>query len=196
MQINKQPIGLTKKCNVSLIRYFEQPLHQKRKLGFTIVELLVVIVVIGILAAISVVAYNGIQNRANDTAVKNDLTNMAKKIQLNAADTGEFIKGGNASGDSTLLPGFTFAPTKSAYTTDYNMNLIYCEGSHPSGHKVFRIQARSKSNRTFSYDSSEGLKDLGLMSISNSTCSGDLTNTSYSYGYNRNLSKWFTWTNG
>ena len=36
--------------------------------AFTIVELLVVIVVIGILAAISVVAYNGIQNRAKDTA--------------------------------------------------------------------------------------------------------------------------------
>lgn len=35
--------------------------------GFTIVELLIVIVVIGILAAISVVAYNGIQQRANNT---------------------------------------------------------------------------------------------------------------------------------
>jgi prepilin-type N-terminal cleavage/methylation domain-containing protein len=32
--------------------------------GFTIVELLIVIVVIAILAALSVVAYNGIQNRA------------------------------------------------------------------------------------------------------------------------------------
>ena len=31
--------------------------------GFTIVELLIVIVVIAILAAITVVAYNGIQNR-------------------------------------------------------------------------------------------------------------------------------------
>ena len=34
------------------------------KRGFTIVELLIVIVVIAILAAISVVAYNGVQERS------------------------------------------------------------------------------------------------------------------------------------
>jgi prepilin-type N-terminal cleavage/methylation domain-containing protein len=40
----------------------------KRKTqGFTIVELLIVIVVIAILAAITIVAYNGIQQRANNT---------------------------------------------------------------------------------------------------------------------------------
>lgn len=36
--------------------------------GFTIVELLIVIVVIGILAAITIVAYNGIQDRAQNAA--------------------------------------------------------------------------------------------------------------------------------
>ena len=43
-----------------------EKLTQKRT-GFTIVELLIVIVVIGILAAITIVAFNGIQTRAKNT---------------------------------------------------------------------------------------------------------------------------------
>ena len=39
----------------------------KRRTGFTIVELLIVIVIIAILAAITIVAYNGLQQRARDS---------------------------------------------------------------------------------------------------------------------------------
>ena len=49
--------------------------------GFTIVELLIVIVVIGVLAAISVVAYNGVQNRAKVSITKTDLSNNVKKLE-------------------------------------------------------------------------------------------------------------------
>lgn len=48
--------------------------------GFTIVELLIVIVVIGILAAITIVAYNGIQTRARDTKIKNDVALLVKAV--------------------------------------------------------------------------------------------------------------------
>lgn len=50
--------------------------------GFTIVELLIVIVVIGILAAISIVAYNGVQSRANDTAAMSAAKQVANKVAL------------------------------------------------------------------------------------------------------------------
>lgn len=59
-----------------------------RKNGFTIVELLIVIVVIGILAAISIVAYNGIQDRANDTIRRDAAKKLEKAYKLYIADTG------------------------------------------------------------------------------------------------------------
>ncbi len=49
--------------------------------GFTIVELLIVIVVIGILAAIVIVAYTGITGSANEAAVKSDLGSISRKLE-------------------------------------------------------------------------------------------------------------------
>jgi prepilin-type N-terminal cleavage/methylation domain-containing protein len=49
--------------------------------GFTIVELLIVIVVIAILATISIVAYTGIQNRAKTSAGNELASQVAKKLE-------------------------------------------------------------------------------------------------------------------
>lgn len=49
--------------------------------GFTIVELLIVIVVIGILAAITVVAFNGVQQRAQEAKIKSDVSAIVKAVQ-------------------------------------------------------------------------------------------------------------------
>jgi uncharacterized protein (TIGR02145 family)/prepilin-type N-terminal cleavage/methylation domain-containing protein len=58
--------------------------------GFTIVELLVVIVVIGILAAISVVSYNGITQRAKTAVLESDLNNAKTTLQLYQAEYGSY----------------------------------------------------------------------------------------------------------
>ena len=50
--------------------------------GFTIVELLIVIVVIAVLAAITIVAFNGVQERSKNSRVNADVSNLVKAINL------------------------------------------------------------------------------------------------------------------
>src|SRR5690625_965511 len=66
---------------------------QRFSAGFTLIELLVVIVVVAILAAVSVVAYRGISNRASDTAVQSDLAQMYKSYHINSVDGGADLFG-------------------------------------------------------------------------------------------------------
>jgi len=61
----------------------------KRKTGFTIVELLIVIVVIGILAAVILVAYNGIQKRAQQSVAQNTVKQANTKILAYAAQNSD-----------------------------------------------------------------------------------------------------------
>ena len=53
----------------------------RKNSGFTIVELLIVIVVIAILATISIVAYTGIQNRAKTSSGQSLASQVEKKAQ-------------------------------------------------------------------------------------------------------------------
>ncbi len=112
--------------------------------GFTIVELLIVIVVIAILGVISLVAYKGIADRANDTAIESDLTNLKKKIDL-------FIAVNNRRPTNPELPTVTppISVSKQSYalrpTTDHN--LIFCHGG--SDPTAYTIVAYSKSGKKF-----------------------------------------------
>jgi type II secretion system protein G len=61
-----------------------------RSMGFTIVELLIVIVVIGILAVITVVAYNGIQDKAKFSLMQSDLQSIKAALELYKADNDKY----------------------------------------------------------------------------------------------------------
>ncbi len=81
---------------------YHHPIHSKQthysnKRGFTIVELLIVIVVIAILAAISIVAYNGIQDRAKNIRVQSDIKQVATLIEMYYAQEGTYPSTGSLS---------------------------------------------------------------------------------------------------
>lgn len=63
---------------------------RKNTSGFTLVELLIVIIVIAILATISVVAFNGIQQRARDAARASHMELIAKALEMYYIDNGSY----------------------------------------------------------------------------------------------------------
>ena len=64
--------------------------HSNTSPGFTIVELLIVIVVIAILAAISITAYTNFQQRAKNTAIINAASQSLKMIQAYIVEYGTY----------------------------------------------------------------------------------------------------------
>ncbi len=96
-----------------MTRNYKQP-------GFTIVELLIVIVVIAILAAITIVAYNGIQNRAKASAAQQAVSQANKKIMAFAIDNTDSypIATGVSGIDNLATLGITNGDTTYQYSSN------------------------------------------------------------------------------
>lgn len=62
----------------------------KRQEGFTIVELLIVIVVIGILAALVITTFTGIQQRARNTERETDIKAIHGQVEAYFAQNGSY----------------------------------------------------------------------------------------------------------
>lgn len=110
--------------------------------GFTIVELLIVIVVIGILAAITIVAYNGISNRAKTTKAQATASSIVKKMEAYNAEIGNYpatfsLLTSAASSTTYYVAGSdaTFLGTAmNAPTDEKTINYYSC--ATPTGYRV------------------------------------------------------------
>ena len=58
--------------------------------GFTIVELLIVVVILAILVTITIVAFNGIQGRAIDSRRVSDIRAISKGLEMYRITNGNF----------------------------------------------------------------------------------------------------------
>ena len=63
------------------------------KKGFTIVELVIVIAVIGILAGVLIPTFSGIVQRANESKINQEMTNALKVVLAGNATSGALANG-------------------------------------------------------------------------------------------------------
>lgn len=120
----------------------------KRQTGFTIVELLIVIVIIGILATITIIAYNGIQSRARVSSVQSTLESVNKTILNYYAINGSYPYQGSVGtcltkGDTSVVPNLI--PDYLSQATQFPDGLIgyyaYCFSALGADYKIIRIVA-------------------------------------------------------
>jgi prepilin-type N-terminal cleavage/methylation domain-containing protein len=166
-----------------------------RSRGFTIVELLIVVVVIAILAAITIVSYNGIQNRAYDSSVQNDLENIAKQYEMYKAQSGANLY----PYGSTLSDGIAFRINinKSAYDLTASYQLLNCTSSSSASYgTIYAMLALSRSGKKYYVSSaSGGVKEYtGSSSWLTQTSCTDVLAGSDANGAGYSSSTWRTWT--
>ena len=126
-------------------------LEQSSTWGFSIVELLIVIAVIAILAAITIVAYNGIQGSTYDSTVESDLRSAQTKLELAKIDRsdGTYAWGNSPTvNNGYSLPSIGLHMSENAYARapDVEINFLLCmSGSRDK----YALLATSKSGTRY-----------------------------------------------
>ena len=152
--------------------------------GFTIVELLVVIVVIGILAAIVIVAYSGVTARAQYSMMRQDMTSIRKLLELYKTDRNAYPDSAgcvNTSGETNYQSGWcgfdqgqanSFIP---GLVPTYAPRLPTLDRSLPQRNS-YLYQSRDSSGNNPGTDQYELIRfvDTGLNSAEKSSANTDL----------------------
>lgn len=121
---------------------------KNRRSGFTIVELLIVIVIIAILAAITIVAYNGVQKRAENTKTITAANQTIKLLSMYKSLNGSYPSGFTYAcvGDypNNVCQSFTSTGTMEVGEQDAFKTAIATVGTMPQPSTVFSTTASGR----------------------------------------------------
>ncbi len=147
---------------------------KQKNLGFTIIELIVVIVVIGILAAISFVAYSGVVNTAITASLKSDLDSNADLLELYYAEHNGVYP---SSLDANNCPSTPVADTTVCLKASTGNEIIYNGG----GQSFTIIEVHTASGLTYQINENGELIALASNIIKTylQTWGGTLDDVSY-----------------
>ena len=148
-----------------LYSYMNNYVHKKSNRGFTIIELLIVIVIIGILVAITAVSYSGITKSAKESALKSELKQASTEVEIAKAETGN--PPANASSLTTPKNGTLTLSTN----TEQNTWCLTITPNSPNNQNIPNFNITSDSGTI----SEGGCPSPNIQTITKASCPTELT---------------------
>jgi type IV pilus assembly protein PilA len=127
-----------------------------RQGGFTLIELMVVVMIIAILIGIAIPAFLGARGRAQDAAAKSNIRNALSSATAVFSDNQEYYDTGNATTAGTMVfaltqeePSLTFAPDTTASASEKTISVRVTKTVAGGTNDKIYLAVKSKSNKCF-----------------------------------------------